>query len=113
MGRPGKDATEAIVNFRKLLASLSAAEEDNNGGTHSSQEPGLAADTVRLLSRTLKRQWKCYRQQLRQTKSDFSEKAVHDLRIEARRLLSLLDLLQPFIPARPVRKARRKLKCQL
>jgi CHAD domain-containing protein len=47
------------------------------------------ADSVRAARR-------CYRKRLARCQKKFSEKAVHDLRIETRRILALLDLLEGF-----------------
>jgi CHAD domain-containing protein len=51
---------------------------------------------------------------LRKCQRKASERAVHDLRVEARRLLSLLDLMSPFLAA-PGRLSRTQaaLKCHL
>ena len=73
----------------------------------------LAPDTFKYLIRSLKQNEKCYRKQLRKCQRKVSERAIHDLRVEARRLLSLLDLLSPFVPSDRVAKAQAALKCQL
>lgn len=46
-------------------------------------------------------------------KKDFSNKAVHDLRVAIRRLLALLDLLRQVTPQDSIQKIRRELKSQL
>lgn len=73
----------------------------------------LAPDTLKLLALCLKKQWKCYRKQLSRCQQKFSERAVHDLRVEARRLLSLLDLLAPFLAPGRLAKAQTALKQHL
>jgi CHAD domain-containing protein len=50
---------------------------------------GHLAESVRAARR-------CYRKRLACCQKKFSEKAVHDLRIETRRILALLDLLEAF-----------------
>ncbi len=45
----------------------------------------------------LKRQYRRYRKNLRRCQEHFSETAVHDFRVETRRLLSLVRLLDPFL----------------
>jgi len=50
---------------------------------------------------------------LRRCRKRFSEKSVHKLRIETRRLLAQLELLRSLIPGRAYRKAQRGLKRQL
>ena len=61
----------------------------------------------------LKEQWRSYRKQLRKCRRNVSEDAVHDLRVEARRLISLLDLMSSFVPASCVTRAHEELKCHL
>jgi len=59
---------------------------------------------------------KCMRRHekaLRRCQKRFSEKSVHKLRIETRRLLAQLELLGPFVPERTLRKVQRSLKKQL
>lgn len=55
------------------------------------------ADAVRRLRRS-------YRKRLARCKEEFSEKAVHDLRVETRRTLALLELLRSFAPRTGVQK---------
>jgi CHAD domain-containing protein len=50
---------------------------------------------------------------LRRCRKRLSEKSVHRLRIETRRLLAQLELLRSLIPVRRYRKARRGLRRQL
>src|SRR6516225_1132435 len=73
----------------------------------------LAPEALDILGCCLKDQWKRYRKQLRKCRRKVSKNAVHDLRVEARRLLSLLDLLGPFVPGSCVTKPRGALKCYL
>jgi CHAD domain-containing protein len=70
-------------------------------------------DTLKVLTRSLKSRWKRYCKQLRKCQRKMSERAVHDLRVEARRVLSLLDLLEPFLTAGRLSDARDALKCHL
>src|SRR5579862_1953267 len=73
----------------------------------------LPPDTLKALTRSLKSRWKRYGKQLRKCQRKMSERAVHDLRVQARRVLSLLDLLEPFLAAGRLSAARDALKCQL
>jgi CHAD domain-containing protein len=66
-----------------------------------------------VLSVSLDERWKKYREQLKVCKQEFSEEAVHDLRVATRRLLAVLDLLRALNPHPRVQKARRLLKNQL
>ena len=73
----------------------------------------LPGNTLRLLERSLKKQWKCYRKQLKRCQKLFTEKTIHDSRVEARRLLSTVELLGGFLSAARVRKVERALKQHL
>jgi len=73
----------------------------------------LPPDTLQRLAGALKKQWNRYCKQLQRCQRRFSEKAVHDSRVETRRLLAMLDLLRPFVPARCFRQARAALKRHL
>jgi CHAD domain-containing protein len=73
----------------------------------------LSPDTLKVLALSLKDHWKRYRKQLRKCQRKASEGAVHDLRVIARRLLSLLDLLSPFLPPGRLARAQAALKCHL
>lgn len=70
----------------------------------------LSAGTLRHLELSLKRQMKRYRRGLKRCQQNFSPSAVHESRVETRRLLSIVELLQPFIPAGRVRKTQAALK---
>jgi hypothetical protein len=51
--------------------------------------PGMALDDpLELLTGALQAQWKRYRKKLKRCQQKFSEKAVHDSRVETRRLLA-------------------------
>lgn len=65
------------------------------------------------LARSLQAVWRGYRKKLKRCQKHFSEESVHDLRVETRRLLSLLDLLGTLDAHDYLRKARRILKKRL
>ena len=73
----------------------------------------LTADTLRHLEKALKKQWKRYRKRLRRCQKEFSEKAVHDSRVQTRRLLATVELSGAFIPQSRLHSARRALKRHL
>jgi CHAD domain-containing protein len=77
--------------------------------------PGLALapDTLEVLTRSLKNRWKGYRKRLKRCQRKLSERTVHDLRVEARRLLSLLDLLAHFLAPGRIETAQAVLKRHL
>jgi CHAD domain-containing protein len=73
----------------------------------------LMADTLRHLEKSLKKQWKRYRKRLKRCQKEFSEKAVHDSRVQTRRLLSTVELSGAFLPQSRLHSARRALKRHL
>lgn len=70
-------------------------------------------DVLRHLAGSLHTQWRRYRKRLKRCQEQFSEKAVHDSRVETRRLLATVELLRAFISEPEVKKARRALKAHL
>jgi len=76
-------------------------------------EESPAVDVLKHLSDSLRSQWRRYRKRLKRCQERFSEEAVHDSRVETRRLLSTIELLGAFLPQRDLRKTRRALKRHL
>jgi CHAD domain-containing protein len=70
-------------------------------------------DWEKILRTTLKQRWKRYRRTLKSCQREFSQKSVHASRVEARRLLSLVDLLDVFVARARLKKVRRMLKRHL
>ena len=66
-----------------------------------------------ILIVALGERWEKYRVELKTCKRDFSEEAVHDLRVATRRLLAVMDILRTLDPHPRVQKTRRILKNQL
>ena len=73
----------------------------------------LPVDTLPCLLTSLKRQWKRYRRGLKRCQRRFTTKAVHESRVETRRLLSMLELLGPFLVPGRVKKGCAALKQHL
>jgi CHAD domain-containing protein len=71
----------------------------------------MEAKTVLL--EALKTRWGKFRAELKSCRKDFSEEAVHDLRVATRRLLAYFDLLWVISPHKRIQKIRRALKDQL
>jgi CHAD domain-containing protein len=69
--------------------------------------------TQELLLTALDQRFEKYRAERKRCRAEFSEEAVHDLRVAARRLLALLDLLGEFMPDPQIKKLRRTFKDQL
>lgn len=66
-----------------------------------------------LLLEALEKRWKKYRIELNHCRTEFSNEAVHDVRIALRRLLSLTQLLNSISPRPRLRKLDRALKSHL
>ena len=65
------------------------------------------------LRRLLKQVWKDYLKSFRRCRAKFSKDSVHRLRVESRRLLALLNLLETLVGRAPVAQPRRLLKKNL
>jgi CHAD domain-containing protein len=70
-------------------------------------------NTQTLLLDSLNTRWDKYKAELKICRREFSEAAVHDFRVAARRLLATLDLLRAVMQNPGTRKMRRILKDQL
>jgi len=66
-----------------------------------------------LLLEALEKHWKSYLAELKRCRVEFSNEAVHDVRVALRRLLSLIQLLNSIAPRPRLRKLCRALKTQL
>ena len=73
----------------------------------------LPAELARHLVQLLKRTRRRYRKRLVRCQEKFSETAVHELRVETRRALALLDLVQALEMDGPLKKPRKNLKSRL
>jgi CHAD domain-containing protein len=63
--------------------------------------------------RSLQKQWKRYRKELKRCQRKFSEKAVHDSRVAARRLSATIELLEGFLQPKIIKKAQCLIKKHL
>ena len=68
---------------------------------------------LNFISDTLEREWNGYRKRLQEFRQKASVKNVHDLRVNIRRLMTCLELIERFNPDNAVRRARINLKEQL
>jgi CHAD domain-containing protein len=71
------------------------------------------SDPQRLLLRALERGWQNYRSELKNCQSEFTEDAVHDLRVATRRILALIQLLNSIAPRPRLKKMAHAFKEQL
>jgi CHAD domain-containing protein len=78
--------------------------------------PALAqskSDPQQLLLQALETCWENYRSELKNCRSEFTEDAVHDLRVATRRILALIQLLNSISPRTRLKKMARTFKAQL
>jgi len=73
----------------------------------------MPGNSLKDLARALKKQSKRYRKELRRCQERFSEEAIHQSRVETRRLLSSVDLLGSLVSVRHLEKAQHALKRHL
>lgn len=74
---------------------------------------GTAREAKQLLSDALEKRWKKYRSEFKRCRAEFSNEGVHDLRIAARRMLAVLQLLNAAAPHPRLQKLSRTFKHQL
>jgi len=72
-----------------------------------------APDVSQLLLSALANRWKNYLAELERCRTEFSNEAVHDLRVATRRMLALIRLLNTLSPRPRFRKLIRAFKGQL
>ena len=70
-------------------------------------------ETNQILLEALEQRWKNYRAELKRCRAEFSNEAVHDLRVATRRMLALIQLLNSIAPRPRLRKLTRAFKDQL
>jgi CHAD domain-containing protein len=70
-------------------------------------------DVLKHLGDSLETQLRRYRKRLKRCQNRFSEKAVHESRVETRRLLATVELLGAFLPEQEIEQARAALKRHL
>ena len=82
--------------------------------TTSANEAALGPLPVnRFLLAALDDRWKNYRLQLKRCRAEFSNEAVHDLRVASRRILAFIRLMNSISPRPRLQKLKRSFKDQL
>ena len=71
------------------------------------------ADPKQLLLQALETRWENYLSEFKICRSEFTEEAVHDLRVATRRILALIQLLNSISPRSRLKKMARAFKDQL
>jgi CHAD domain-containing protein len=75
------------------------------------EKPGERS--IRLLMEALEKAWKTYLRELKRCRLEFSNEAVHDLRVATRRNLAVIQLLNSISPRPRLKKLMRGFKEQL
>ena len=66
-----------------------------------------------LLVEALEKSWKTYRAELKRCRQEFSNEAVHDLRVATRRIITVIQLLHSISPRPRLKEIIRMFKAQL
>jgi CHAD domain-containing protein len=91
------------MEFKK---TVHRARLERPKSTESSLPPSVASH----VRRSLQKQWKRYRKELKRCQRKFSEKAVHGSRVAARRLSATIDLMEGFLRPELVSEAQDLIK---
>ena len=82
-------------------------------GRRNPTEFQLAPGALNYVRRSLEKQWKRYRKELKRCQRKFSEKAVHNSRVAARRLSATIELLVAFLRPEILKETQRLIKKHL
>lgn len=97
--------------LRRLRRGQRTSSELNvEKGIGRAQRRRDSPDICEFLSASLRDGWKRFRKRLKRCRENFSEKAVHNSRIESRRLLSLCELVSALTASAHAAKVRHCLK---
>ena len=111
-GNVGSRARASFSNRERTLVPNSRSSFHTNG-TSSRGYISIHPNSLKFLAGSLKKQWKRYRKELKCCQQKFSEKSIHDSRVCARRLLSMIQLLSAIIPRASAKKVQDIVKCHL
>src|SRR5574342_1189374 len=81
--------------------------------TPETKENSSTSPVNQFLLEALDQRWKNYRAELKRCRTEFSNEAVHDLRVSARRMLAFIQLLNIISPRPRLQKLNRAFKDQL
>ena len=112
-GEPVRIKPSGFMPRAKSPGSAAAPQNGQASHLRAAIARDLRPDTLCRVLEALKNQWKRYRKCLKKCQQEFSEPAVHNSRVETRRLLSMLELLGPFLGPARLKKARAALKRHL
>jgi CHAD domain-containing protein len=100
---------DAMARTKKLVQNRTPRRPGAARLASSDAFPDLLSHLQALLNKQRER----YRKRLKSCQARFSEKAIHESRVETRRLASLLQLLQPFLAPGRFERAQVALKRHL
>lgn len=86
---------------------------DQTINTNMSIDENSAERSVTLLIAALEIRWKTYLAELKRCRLEFSNEAVHDLRVATRRIMAVIQLLNSITPRPRLRKVVHAFKEQL
>jgi CHAD domain-containing protein len=79
----------------------------------TSDQEQSKTEPKQILLQALETRWENYRAELKNCRNEFTEEAVHDLRVATRRILALIQLLNSISPRPRLKKMSRAFKDQL
>jgi len=98
--------------MRVIKSVLISFSDDVNGYDVNCYYKMVSTPDQFLLD-ALENRWKKYRMEIKRCRAEFSNEAVHDVRVALRRLISLIQLLNSIEPRLCLRKLRRAFKNQI
>ncbi len=96
-----------------MPASQAAPHQKQPTEDMHSERAATGSSLVEDLDELLAELWRGYRKALKHCQRDFSRESIHALRIQTRRVLSGLDLVDALIASNSVKKIRQELKHRL
>jgi CHAD domain-containing protein len=91
------------------IETSSADRTSSNSSTADVSQPAAS----QLLWNAFKNAWETYLHELERCRKEFSEEAIHDLRVATRRLMAVVQLLRVIEPRPALKRINRELKRQL
>lgn len=100
-----------LIGVTQGAARSYAVRSNHPMNTLISEKP--FAGSGKLLVEALEKGWKTYLAELERCRVEFSNEAVHDLRVATRRIISIIQLLNSILPRPRLKKIIRMFKDQL
>jgi len=97
----------------RVIKSLLISFSDDVNGYDVNCYYKMVLTPNQLLLDALENRWRKYRTEIKRCRAEFSNEAVHDVRVALRRLISLIELLNSLKLRLRLRKLRRAFKNQI